>query len=557
MSSTRIGSDYASNNSFDEFSDTAKKSSDKSVDTTSNSLKNSIDPSVKSINGVVEPVLKRVVKEDLGSSHFKPSVEKLIDDGLGTSNKVMTRLTTASVDESTDQLKQRSHQSVDAISSKETQIKEVKKETKNEKTSTAAAGIFDHFKKSNIETKDVLPVLKARIVVAMILSFSIILFTKIASIVCTHTGMPLLSNRVALPPLATDLTTLAVVNLGVPLVSVIIQRGMSHDSEPTNDKHTEKQDAKPENLQQSSLTSTKSDEESIDDTEKKSKEVFQQVVEHGTSIAKPVVGGAAKVALTVSNPVTPFLMPVLSPSVDVLVDKGGDLIKSTTLSIGNFTSEKTSQALKSKIRQEVTTTQVENKKPEFETKHFLDRKLVVTPKKWGVSAARDLNAKNPYHVFLIIQGMDEKGRDELYRVHLVIDEKSEKKKWVSGSLNKTEIKINDFSDEVVNNPDKVSVKFQNCEHITKEISPEQGKQLIALAKEDQGKDIYYSILDNKVMNFSGDIGVSTQIKNCGSYAEWLLKRLGIDLINSGWFVGLFVIHPKVLIPGTSLKNKYE
>jgi len=181
------------------------------------------------------------------------------------------------------------------------------------------------------------------------------------------------------------------------------------------------------------------------------------------------------------------------------------------------------------------------------TPHVLgDTSQEVTAQTWAVSAVRKQDSKNPLHLFLCVQGV-ENHRNILKRVHLVIDNSSSGARTISGTVKKAKIIIDDYSDAFNSIPEEVDTYYKNCVHKTAWVTAEKANEILDIAKRDQQEELYYSLLDSDIKQFSIQIGASDQTRNCASYAEFLLDRAGIKLITSGW-LGVFVVHPKVLVP---------
>ena len=168
---------------------------------------------------------------------------------------------------------------------------------------------------------------------------------------------------------------------------------------------------------------------------------------------------------------------------------------------------------------------------------------------WLVSMVRKQNSKNPQHIFLIIQGQAENGRHQLYRAHLVLNQASAASQLTSVTGEKAEIVLEDWSDALVVQPQKVKDYLSQCVHKQKRISAQQAQALLTAIQADQQKDIRYSTWVNKqeVQQMSIQMGASKETQNCASWAEWVLTRQQIELSSSGW-LGIFVVIPKVLVP---------
>jgi hypothetical protein len=183
----------------------------------------------------------------------------------------------------------------------------------------------------------------------------------------------------------------------------------------------------------------------------------------------------------------------------------------------------------------------------FQTPHILgfttEKNEFVTQDVWAVSAVRKKD-KNPNHIFLIIQGINKIGKDLLYRSHLVIEDDS-----LKGSF-KTQpiiIKHDDYSDAFIKAPDKIEQFFSNCLHRTAWITAEQGKDLLKRIEDDMQGTITYSLVENDSKQLSVNLGFSNQTMNCASWAESVLKREGIQLLNSS-YISIILKLPSILIP---------
>jgi hypothetical protein len=190
----------------------------------------------------------------------------------------------------------------------------------------------------------------------------------------------------------------------------------------------------------------------------------------------------------------------------------------------------------------------------FKCPHILgDDSDFINPETWAVSAVRKQDSKNPLHVFLVIQGMNESGQNLLYKAHLTINDNSGSGHQSTSLQNKkAKIILDSYSEALEKEPTKIDAYFKNCVHRTAWITAKKGLELLKIIKEDIKNDnIYYTLVDNKVKNMSVNIGISSNSKNCASWAEWVLERADIKLIHSGWLGVIIAVHSKILLPDDS------
>jgi len=451
---------------------------DSSSSSTNQSLKKTVRSVSESTGDKVKEQLLKITPSTANSltSVTQESLETKLGDNLLThvlanqGTKVLgNEIPITSVDTVTRKLRQSTDSSIDKLTS------ESPEKPKNNVIQTIA----DQFKKTHIKSEDVLPVFKARMIVAVVVTFSIIFFSKLASMVLLMGNMDSLADRVTLPPIATEPLTLVLVNVIAPGVSVVVQKMMSREEKPKEEKQ--------DNV------------------------LLKPTIVVGASISEEVLKTSA-------NTLFPMGTSVTNPLIHLSMQSVRDKLLELTQSKGIGSKESI----------------------DFQRKHFLGSGLVITPTKWAIAAVRKQNSDQPYHVSISLQGMDEKGKDLLYRIHLVLDRE----------LQSAKIDITDYSKKLIEDLISVVDNLTDCLYKAKEITLEKANEILKLAEDDKTKKITYSLLTNKIMRYSANVCSSDQIQNCGSYVEWLLSRANISLVDSG-ILGLVVIDPRVLVPDNS------
>jgi hypothetical protein len=190
------------------------------------------------------------------------------------------------------------------------------------------------------------------------------------------------------------------------------------------------------------------------------------------------------------------------------------------------------------------------------SRHLLgygDKNDFITPTNWAVSATRKQDSANPLEIFLTIHGMDKEGKDLLYCSGLEVDSYLTKNN-ISGSKITAPVKMENYSETLIKEVNKVKKYFDKCVFKTQWIDDTIGNNLLEIIQQDFKHGVSYSFTNNTINQISIYLGSDKQAQNSANWVESVLERGNVKLIDTGW-LGINFARPKSLVPDTKEKEE--
>lgn len=159
--------------------------------------------------------------------------------------------------------------------------------------------------------------------------------------------------------------------------------------------------------------------------------------------------------------------------------------------------------------------------------------LKITPTDWAVSVVTGGKVKHRLNDFLVVQGVDEKGENVLWRGYLLNEDKGN---FLSAKVI-AQVRCEDLSKVFTEDATKLNYFYEEApHHLTTKITAEIGNKIVKQIKEDEEKKHEVTIVEDSLSKkFSISISDSDETEQHSCWADWVLKRVNVPDREKGGF----------------------